>query len=103
MLMINLGDVRKDLEKYAYCEIIYNLTETGCERYNQSYRYVYELLQQHSDKYRIPYNCYEVLYDWDDFGVGDGSDVVCFYKDDEGYLAKNPKAKEIYGQPDEEE
>ena len=51
----------------------------------------------------IPYNCYEVLYDWDDYGAGDGADVVCFYSDKVGYLAKNKKAREVYGQPDEEE
>lgn len=97
-----LKDIRKELKGLEYCEIIFNLDETGCKRYEQDYEYVYQLLEL-PDDYEIPYKCYEVLYDWDDFGAGDGADVVCFYKNKKGYLAKNPKAKEVYGELIEED
>ena len=100
--MIKLRDVREELEKLAYCEIIYNLDRPNYTRYEQDYEYVYELLQ-YPDDYEIPYGCYEVLYDWDDYGAGDGADVVCFYDDEVGFLAKDERARMAYGQPDEEE
>lgn len=97
---MKLGNVRKDLENYDYCEVIYNLTEHGCARYYEDYEYVYQLLE-YPDDYEIPYKCYEVLYDWDDFGYGDGADVVCFYDNDNvGFLAKNNKARKAYGKKD---
>ena len=99
--MLRLGDIRLDLEKYDYCEIIYNLSIKGCERNLESYKYVYELLD-YCDDYKIPYNCYEVVYDWDDYGAGDGADCVCFYKEKEGFLSKNKKFMKSYGKPDEE-
>ena len=82
--MIKLGKIRGDLEKYDYCEIIYNLSDTGCQRNNLKFSYIYQLLME-SDDYVIPYNCYEVIYDWDDYGFGDGADVVCFYSDTTGF------------------
>lgn len=99
--MIKLGDIRKDLEKYDYCEIIYNLSNTGCKRYEQEYKYVYQLLTL-PDTYEIPYNCYEIIYDWDDYGFGDGKDSICFYTDNKGYLESNDKAYLIYGKLREE-
>lgn len=95
--MIKLGDIRKDLEKFDYCEIIYNLSTEGCERNKEHYKYVYELLM-HEDDYEIPYSCYEVIYDWDDYGYGDGIDSICFYDDSIGFLAKNDKARMAYGE-----
>ena len=100
--MIRLGDVRQDLEKYDYCEITYNVDRPDYSRYEQDYEYVFQLLE-YPDEYEIPYNCYEILYDWDDYGYGDGKDVVCFYEDCKGLLAKDIKARKVYGEPEEEE
>ena len=94
---MRLGDVRKDLENYDYCEIIFNLSTTGCRRWQQEYNYVYQLLQL-PDDYEIPYKCYEVIYDWDDYGEGDGKDAVCFYSSNKGLLETDRKMKEIYGE-----
>lgn len=99
--MIKLGKIRKELEEYDYCEIIYDLSDNGCKRYNQQYQYVYQLLMR-PDDYIIPYICYEVIYDWDDFGAGDGKDCICFYSSDKGYLESNPKAYSVYGKPEGE-
>jgi hypothetical protein len=96
--MIRLGDIRKDLENYDYCEVIFNLSEQGCEREKLGCKWVYELLQR-DDDYMIPYNCYEVVYDWDDLGCGDGTDSVCFYSDKVGFLAKNEDYFKTYGKP----
>lgn len=92
---MKLGNVRKDLENYDYCEVIYNLSNNGCKRYEQEYEYVFQLLDYPND-YEIPYKSYEVIYDWDDFGFGDGKDVVCFYSSEKGYLELNDKAKKAY-------
>lgn len=99
--MIKLGSVREDLEKFDYCEIIYNLSTDGCERNKEDYKYVYQLLE-FPDDYEIPYKCYEVIYDWDDYGYGDGTDSICFYDSDIGFLANNEKASIAYGEPEEE-
>lgn len=99
---MKLKNERKNFEGLEYCEIIFNLTDKGCKRYEQDYEYVYQLLEL-PDDYEIPYECYEVIYDWDDFGVGDGKDAVCFYSKKPGFLEKNELAKEIYGEPEEEE
>ena len=98
---MNLGSIRANLEDYDYCKIIYNLSNDGCKRFEQDYEYVYQLLEL-PDDYEIPYKCYEVIYDWDDFGVGDGTDCVCFYSSDKGYLNTNSKAYLVYGKPEEE-
>ena len=90
--MIKLGSIRKELENYDYCGIIYNLSSKGCQRFNLKYDYIYQLLMEPDD-----YEIYEVIYDWDDYGFGDGSDVICFYEDNEGFLAKNEKARIAYG------
>ena len=99
--MIRLGDVRKDLEKYDYCEIIYNLDRPDYNRFEQDYVYVFQLLE-YPDDYEIPYSCYEIIYDWDDYGYGDGMDVICFYDNDTGFLAKDEKARKAYGKLMEE-
>ena len=99
--MIKLGRVREDLEKFDYCEVIYNLSTSGCERNREDYEYIYQLLMK-DDSYEIPYSCYEVVYDWDDYGYGDGADVVCFYSDNIGFLAKNEKARDAYGKLEKE-
>ncbi len=97
---MKLKDIRSELENFDYCEIIYNLSSSGCTRYEQEYEYVYQLLN-YPDDYEIPYKCYEVLYDWDDFGYGDGHDAVCFYSEEKGYLQQNPRANRVYGKKEE--
>ena len=99
--MMRLGNIRADLEQFDYCELIFNLSSSGCDRGNLGCKYVYELLQREDD-YEIPYNCYEIVYDWDDFIDVDGVDCVCFYDDDKGFLENNKKFFEVYGKPREE-
>ena len=93
--MIVLKDIRKDLEKFKDFEIIFNLSEKGCKRFEQEYEKVEDLLK-FPDEYEIPYECYEVVYDWDDFGVGDGRDAICFYSQYPGFLSRNEKAAYAY-------
>lgn len=93
--MIVLKDIRKDLENFKDFEIIFNLSETGCKRFEQEYKTVEELLSL-SDDYEIPYKCYEIIYDWDDFGEGDGRDAICFYSEWPGFLERNEKAAYAY-------
>ncbi len=96
--MIKLGKIRKELEPFDYCEIIYDLSPNGYRRFDQDYEFVYELLAL-PDDYELPYNCWEIVYDWDDFGYGDGSDAICFYTDTTGYLASDEKAMRAFGVP----
>lgn len=93
--MIVLKDIRKDLEEFKNFEIIFNLSETGCKRFEQEYNTVEDLLS-FPDNYKIPYECYEVIYDWDDFGIGDGKDAICFYSKWPGFLERNKKAAYAY-------
>ena len=84
-----LGDIREDLNKYKDFQIIYNITTSGSSYYNHKYTTVDELLK-FPDNYELPYECYEVVYDWDDWGYGDGVDSICFYDNSPGFFQSHP-------------
>lgn len=94
-IMIVLKNIREDLENHKNAEIIFNLSNKGCKRFEQEYTTVEELLK-YPDSYEIPYMCYEVIYDWDDFGSGDGRDAICFYSQKPSFLETNKKAAYAY-------
>ena len=93
--MILLKDIREDLEKYKDFQIVYNLTSSGASYYDHSYNSIEELLK-YPDSYELPYECYEVIYDWDDWGYGDGKDSICFYYHSPGFFERNKRLYKGY-------
>ena len=93
--MIKLGDIREDIKSFKDFEIIFDLSETGCKRFEQEYTTIEELLNL-PDDYEIPYECYEIVRDWDDYGLSDGKDAICFYTHRPGFLETHERAAYVY-------
>ena len=87
-----LKDIRKDLEQYKNYQIIYNITTSGSSYFEHEYNTVEELLK-YPDYLILPYECYEVVKDWDDWGYGDGRDSICFYTKAPGFFESHPNYK----------
>lgn len=85
-------EISKELDAYKYWKVILNLTETSWEHTDDTVESFLE------GKDKIPYECYEKIYDWDEYGSGDGHDVICFYSKSPGLLERNEKARKAYGE-----
>lgn len=57
---------------------------------------VKDFLSEFDDE--LPYETYEVFYDWGWDGYKDGFDVVCFYEKGPGYLHEHWRECEIYNE-----
>ncbi len=84
-----VSKIRKELEPYSKLKVILNLRDSIWEHTEYT---VEDILS----KDEIPFECYEIIYDWDEFGAGDGHDVVCFYSKKPGYLETHPRAAYAY-------
>lgn len=88
---MNVTYLRKELEAYKHWKVILNLTENSWEHTDDTVESFLE------GKDKIPYECYEKIYDWDEYGSGDGHNVICFYSKSPGLLERNEKARKAYG------
>ena len=85
-------DVRKYLEPYEEFPVIWNFDGIHWRPTNLK---VKDFLT--NDEFVFHPKCWEVFYDWDEIGNGDGHNVVCFYKEDEiGYLHRSSVAAKCY-------
>ena len=64
-----------------------NMDELNGYKYCRVAGKVEALLSEFDDE--LPYETYEVFYDWGFDGYKDGFDVVCFYEKGPGYLHQN--------------
>ena len=91
---MKLGSIRKDLEQYKDYRIYYNIK--NYKDFEKSDKYISDLLKL-SDNYELPYECYEVLYDFGcDGWYDDGYNVVCFYTTGPGCLHSNWAYAKLY-------
>ncbi len=86
---MKVDKIRKELEPYSKLKVILNLRGPIWEHTNY-------IVEDFLAKDEIPFECYEILYDWDEYGAGDGHDVVCFYSEKPGYLETHPSAAYAY-------
>lgn len=85
-------DVRQLLEPFSELPVIWDFDGVN---WRHTYLKVKDFLT--NDEFVFHPKCWEVLYDWDEKGYGDGHDTVCFYSEDEiGYLHRNYKAARAY-------
>ena len=85
--------LRKELDDFKHWKVILNLSLKGWEHTDYT---VEEFLSKYEEN--IPYECYEKIYDWDEFGAGDGHNVICFYSEGPGFLTSDPRAARAYSE-----
>ena len=81
-----MSDIDPKLYKFYAAR---NLDELMGYKRCQTSGMVKEFLGEFDDE--LPYESYEVFYDWGWDGYKDGFDVVCFYENGPGYLHENYK------------
>ena len=86
-------EVRKQLEPYSELPVIWDLDESN---WKHTYLKVKDFLT--NDEFIFHPKCWEVLYDWDERGAGDGHDTMCFYTTEIGYLHRDYRAARAYNQ-----
>ena len=92
-----LKEVKNDLEKYKNFRVIIDPKVNKNVIFPEyDFIHLYEMLDNKSDDYKIPYESYEILY-----GVYNGWDednVICFYSHGPGLLHNNWKLAKNYNE-----
>ena len=88
-------DIKKELEPYKDWEVILNLTKNG--DWEHTYDTVNTFLNKYNDSEEFPFETFDVVYDWDEYGSGDGHNVICFYSNGPGLMESYPLFKRAYG------
>lgn len=88
---MDVKNLKEELRLYTNWKVILNLTEDGTWEHTE-----YTVEEFLKGKEEIPFECYDVLYDWDELGNGDGHNVVCFYTKRPSLMESSVKFKKAY-------
>ena len=84
-------DVREHLEPFRELPVIWDFDGVNWRHTNLK---VKDFIT--NDNFTFHPKCWEVLYDWDELGCGDGHDTVCFYHERPGFLHTDFRAAKCY-------